>query len=98
MPRKPSLPRYLRTTARWPLGIGLTAWAYMWRTTPIYRRELDGSWPSDGPPAIDARLTREDVQCPEDGAGPLFRRRYRAAVAGASTTAARLMDELKADP
>ena len=28
MPRKPSLARRLRTTARWPLGIAFTTWAY----------------------------------------------------------------------
>jgi hypothetical protein len=98
MPRKPSLPRRLRTTARWPLGIALTSWAYMWRTTPIYRRELDGSWPSDGPPRIDADVTDEEFQRPEDGAGPLFRRRYRAGIVGAASTATALMHEIQADP
>jgi hypothetical protein len=98
MRRKPSLPNRLRTTARWPLGIALTSWAYMWRTTPIYRRELDGSWPTDGPPAIDAPASAQDFQRPEDGAGPLFRRRYRASIADTATTPAALMSELKADP
>jgi hypothetical protein len=98
MPRKPSLPRRLRTTARWPLGIALTSWAYMWRTTPIYRREVDGSWPSDGPPAIDAQVSDEDFQRPEDGAGPLFRRRYCASITGTASTATALMREFKADP
>jgi hypothetical protein len=98
MPRTPSLPRRLRTAARWPLGIAITSWAYMWRTTAIYRHELDGSWPSDGPPPIDAHVTHADFQRPEDGAGPLFRRRYRASIAGAATTAAALMREIKADP
>ena len=98
MPGKPSLPHRLRTTARWPLGIAITAWAYMWRTTPIYRRNVDGSWPADGPPAIDANVTRTDFQRPEDGAGPLFRRRYRASMAHTAISAKTLMSELKADP
>jgi Domain of unknown function (DUF1990) len=70
----------------------------MWRTTPIYRHERDGSWPSDGPPTIDTQVTRDDFQLPEDGAGPLFRRRYRASIAGAASTATALMGEIKADP
>jgi hypothetical protein len=70
----------------------------MWRTTAIYRHELDGSWPLDGPPSIEAHVTRADFQRPEDGAGPLFRRRYRASIAGSATTAAALMGEIKADP
>jgi hypothetical protein len=98
MPREPSLPRRLRTAARWPLGIALTSWAYVWRTTPIFRRELDGAWPADGPPPVGANVARDEFQRPEDGAGPLFRRRYRASIAAAGTTAAALMSELKADP
>jgi hypothetical protein len=40
----------------------------------------------------------DGVQRPEDGAGPLFRRRYRARVSGALLDAATLMTKLKADP
>ena len=43
----PVPPRRVVTSARWPAGIALTAWSYMWRTTPIHRRELDGSWPAE---------------------------------------------------
>jgi hypothetical protein len=92
------MPSRLATTLRWPVGIAMTSWSYMWRTTPIRRRELDGSWPDDGPPPVDAAVSRAEVQRPEDGAGPLFRRRYRARVHGADTGAVALMDDIQADP
>ena len=34
-----SLARRAGTAARWPVGIVLTSWHYMWRTTPLHRRE-----------------------------------------------------------
>jgi hypothetical protein len=70
----------------------------MWRTTPMWRSQRDGEWPADGPPAVDPRLPLTGVQRPEDGAGPLFRRRYRAQVSGAQFDAATLMARLQADP
>jgi hypothetical protein len=83
---------------RWPLGVLLTGWAYMWRTTPMWRREIAGRWPDDGPPAFDAALSRDGVQLPEDGAGPLFRRRYRARIAHADGDAEALIAQAKANP
>src|SRR5262249_6557905 len=65
---------------------------------PIHRSERDGAWPADGPPPVDDAIDRDGFQRPEDGAGPLFRRRYRARIAGASATAAELMREIKRDP
>jgi hypothetical protein len=82
----------------WPFGVLLTAWSYMWRTTPMWRSERDGVWPADGPPAVDPRISLAGVQRPEDGAGPLLRRRYRARVSGAQVDAATLMEQLQADP
>jgi hypothetical protein len=98
MPPAPNLALRAKTAARWPLGIALTAWSYMWRTTPTYRRELAGSWPEDGPPAVDPTVSRDEVQRPEDGAGPLLRRRYTARIRGAEVTAAELMRRVQKDP
>ena len=75
--------------------IALTSWSYVWRTTVIHRRELDGSWPEDGPPPIDVPVSRDEVQRPEDGAGPLFRRRYTARIRCARLTAAALMRDVQ---
>jgi hypothetical protein len=94
----PTASNQLATPLRWPLGIAMTSWSYMWRTTPIWRRELEGSWPEDGPPPVDTAVSRADVQRPEDGAGPLFRRRYHARIHGPDTGAVRLMEEIQADP
>jgi hypothetical protein len=80
MPRRPSLPRRLRTAARWPLGIGLTSWRYMWRTTPLHRSEEPGEPATDGPPELPEGALRDEVQLPANGAGPLFHRVYRARI------------------
>ncbi|MDQ3850980.1 MAG: DUF1990 domain-containing protein [Actinomycetota bacterium] len=98
MPRPPTLPRGLLVAARWPVGIVVTGWAYLWRTTPMHRGERDGAWPQDGPPEVSTRVRLDGVQRPEDGAGPLFRRRYRARVRQAGWSAAELMRQIQADP
>ena len=63
VPKRPPLARRLATAARWPVGIGLTSWSYMWRTTPMHRREEAGT------------LEDDEVQPASAGAGPLFHRR-----------------------
>jgi hypothetical protein len=80
MPRRPSLGRRLATAARWPVGIALTSWSYMWRTTPMHRREEIGAVDDDRPPPLPAGVSAEEVQYPGDGAGPLFHRRYAITV------------------
>jgi len=85
-------------TLRWPVGVVLTGWAYMWRTTPIWRHNTDGAWPADGPPPFADDVSREGVQRPEDGAGPLFRRRYRARIVDAGANAEALIADAQADP
>jgi hypothetical protein len=76
MPRRPPLARRLATAARWPIGVALTSWSYMWRTTPMHRREELGDAAEDGPPPLPAGVSDEELQRPADGAGPLFHRRY----------------------
>jgi hypothetical protein len=90
--------RRVITSARWPLGIALTAWNYMWRTTVIHRREVAGTWPDDGPPPVGTAVSMAGVQRPEDGAGPLFRRRYTARICDAEIGADELMRRVQADP
>jgi hypothetical protein len=89
---------HLTNVFRWPVGVLMTSWSYMWRTTPIRRREVDGAWPADGPPDVDPTVSRARVQRPEDGEGPLFRRRYRARISDARVPAAVLMEAIQADP
>jgi hypothetical protein len=97
MPRRPSLPRRLRTASRWPVGIALTSWRYMWRTTPFHRSETEGSLPHDAPPDLPDGVSRDEIQDPADGAGPLFHRVYRARIRGEWSPDA-LVSRIAADP
>jgi len=87
------------TAATWPGGIALTAWDYMWRSTPLHRSEhLVGpdsgrSWPAVGSPSL-----REAVQGTEDGYGPLFHRRYRTRIREATVRPEELMTALQTNP
>src|SRR5215208_8055918 len=78
MPRREPLPRRLRTTARWPVGVTLTSWRYMWRTTPFHRSEIEGSLPADAPPELPGGVSRDEVQLA--GVGALFHRVYRGLI------------------
>jgi hypothetical protein len=80
VPKRPSPARRLATAARWPVGIGLTSWSYMWRTTPMHRREEIGDLANDAPADLPSGVATDEVQHASDGAGPLFHRRYSALV------------------
>jgi|SRR5215218_2848108 hypothetical protein len=97
MPRRPSLPRRLRTAARWPPGVLLTSWRYMWRTTPFHRSEVAGDPAVDAPPELPAAVRRDEVQHPSAGAGPLFHRVYRARIRAARVEPAELVGCIVAD-
>jgi hypothetical protein len=88
----------MTTALRWPVGVSLTSWRYLWRTTPLYRSERTGSWDEDAPPPLADDVDHRDVQWPRDGSGPHFRRRYSVRIAGSDLTAEELLERLKADP
>jgi hypothetical protein len=92
------LARSMATASRWPVGVLLTSWRYMWRTTPMHRSEEPGSWPEDAPPPLPDGLVDDDVQRLGHGAGPLFHRRYRAHIRDSSVSADELMARLQRDP
>jgi Domain of unknown function (DUF1990) len=98
MPKRPSATRRWLTAATWPAGIALTAWDYMWRSTPLHRSErLEGpnSWrPATG---VDAQSLSEEIQRPEKGYGPLFHRRYRTWIRDAAIDAEEIMSVLQAN-
>jgi uncharacterized protein (UPF0548 family) len=98
MPRRAALPRPFITAAVWPVGVGLTSWHYMWRTTPLHRRELAGSLEEDGPPPLPAEVSHDAVQLAENGVGALFHRRYRARLRGGRLSAEQLIASVMADP
>jgi hypothetical protein len=100
MPRSSKLPltRSAAIAARWPLGLALTSWRYLWRTMPLYRAEEQGSWANDAPPPLPEGSMDDEAQRVVDGVGPLFHRRYQADISGASLSPEELMARLHADP
>ena len=98
MPRSLPLSRRLSTAARWPVGVMKTGWDYMWRTTPMHRREEEGSAPDDVPPPLPPGTDRADVQGVEDGVGPLIHRSYVTRVREADLTASELISTFARRP
>jgi uncharacterized protein (UPF0548 family) len=93
-----TLVRRFATATRWPVGVALTSWRYLWRTTPLYRREEEGNLAEDGPPSLPAGIDRSGVQGLADGAGPLYHRRYEAVIRASRLSASELVEQLSADP
>jgi Domain of unknown function (DUF1990) len=99
MPRHIPLTRRWLTAATWPAGIALTAWDYMWRSTPLHRSErLVEPDSCRFRPAVLSPSLREDIQGTEDGYGPLFHRRYRTRIREATVRPEELMTVLQANP
>jgi len=94
VPRRPPLSRRLTTAARWPVGVGLTGWRYLWRLTPVDRREWSDSAPGDGPPRLPEGT---DLQRPEDGAGPSIHRLYRLRIRDSALTPTQLIAAIAGD-
>jgi hypothetical protein len=92
------LGRRAGTVARWPLGMGLASWRYMWRTSPLHRVDEDGTPEEDLPPPLPDHLDDGCVQGVRDGFGPLYRRRYGVRIEGSSLTAEQLMAKIAAKP
>jgi hypothetical protein len=98
VPNRLSPARRLSTAALWPLGIGLTSWHYMWRTTPMHRSERVGS-AADRAPSLPGSFSHsQDLQLPENGVGPLFHRIYRARIRDAALSARDVIDRIETDP
>jgi len=83
---------------RWPLGVVLASWRYMWSITPVHRWVMTGSWPEDAPPAFPAGFDHSDLQGWEEGVGPLLHRIYRtrltASPMGPRELIARLVEDM----
>jgi uncharacterized protein (UPF0548 family) len=69
----------------------------MWSTTPVHRWEMSGSWEADAPPPLPAATDPEELQTPEEGAGPLIHRIYRTRIVGSGTTPEQLMARMAAN-
>jgi hypothetical protein len=90
--------RHVGAIVTMPVGVALTSWSYIWRITPIHRRELAGSLATDGPPPLPPGVSTEDVQHPGDGSGPLFHRTYTGLFRGARLRPEELIERLAEDP
>ena len=98
MPRRPNAARRWLTATTWPVGMVLTSWDYLWRSTPMHRREAERSGVAAvGAPDYPEGLTQEEVQPACDGAGPLFHRRYRTRVRETDAAPEELMRALQAN-
>ena len=82
---------------RWPIGLLLITWRYMWRVTPVYRRDEEGG-PDDLPPALPDGVDARDVQGIGDGVGPLLHRLYAVRVAEPRRSPEDLVAQLAARP
>jgi uncharacterized protein (UPF0548 family) len=98
MSGRPSIGRRLAIAASWPVGVSLTAWHYMWRTTPLHRRQHSGREPDDLGPPLPPGVSRRDLQAADDGVGPLFHRRYVARIANPALGAEELVARITSDP
>lgn len=85
------------TAARWPFGVALTSWRYLWETTPVHRWELTGTWSEDAPPILPGGVDPKGIQRPEDGTGPLVHRLYRTVIVGSSLSAEGLLRRIGED-
>jgi Domain of unknown function (DUF1990) len=98
MPAPVPLHRRLATAATWPAGVLLTSWFYVWRTTPIHRREFDGTPERDLPPPLPPGVPAEEIQLPRDGSGPVFHRVYTGRVLDSSHGPEALIAEIARNP
>jgi Domain of unknown function (DUF1990) len=96
VPRRPSLFRRLTTATRWPVGIALTSWHYMWRTTPFHRSEVIDEGAPD-PPPLPAGVDRTELQGANDGAGPYFHRIYRTRIRDTDVSPEALVSRIAQD-
>src|SRR5687767_5382959 len=98
MPRRLTFSRRALTAARWPVGVLKTGWDYLWRTTPMDRRDEDGTVDDDMPPPLPRDVDLSDHQGIEDGYGPLMHRCYIARIKDAELSAKELIDKFAGVP
>jgi Domain of unknown function (DUF1990) len=75
---------------RWPLGIALVSWRYMWRTTPLHRSEEAGGREDLPDPVEGATASR--LQPLAAGTGPMLHRTYTVRITGSDMKPPALID------
>ncbi|NSC20083.1 DUF1990 family protein [Streptomyces albus subsp. chlorinus] len=96
-PGRPSPRRRIGTLLRFPLGVLLVSWQYMWRVTALHRSEVAGD-SGDLPPPLPAALVDDLTKTLTDGVGPMFHRRFSVRVRGAWMSADALIAAIAANP
>lgn len=89
--------RELGIIARWPLGIALVSWRYMWRIVPVHRAGGDGG-DGDLPDPVPAEYRDDRLGPVEDGVGPMLHRRYCVVIEGAEACARDLIGAFGNEP
>jgi hypothetical protein len=82
---------------RWPIGLLLISWRYLWRVTPVYRREEEGD-AGDLPPALPDDVETDDVQGLAAGYGALLHRCYTVRVENPRVGPEQAVERLATDP
>ncbi|MER7201216.1 DUF1990 family protein [Streptomyces sp. CB01635] len=81
---------------RFPMGVLLVSWEYMWRVTALHRTEGSGD-AGDLPPPLPAAHVDEFTKPLADGVGPMFHRRFSVRIEGAAMGPEELIDAVAAD-
>src|SRR5690349_7201101 len=96
-PIDPSAAARSDIVARWPLGIALVSWRYLWRVVVVHRADQDGDG-SDLPDPVPVEYQDDQLLRVEDGVGPMLHRRYRVLADGGSACARELIAAFGGEP
>ena len=86
----------LRTAARWPAGITIVSWRYLWRTIPLHRSEGTGTHADLPDLPYDSSEFTDRHQPLDAGVGPMLHRSYAVRIAGSSMAPSALIDLVSA--
>ena len=82
---------------RWPVGLALVSWRYMWRTTPLHRSEETGTAADLPQPASQDTEPGDRRQGLPAGSGPMLHRCYGARIVDSRMTPSALIDTIAAN-
>ncbi len=91
-----SRPAQLGIVLRWPLGIAVVSWRYMWRTIPLHRSEEAGS-KADLADPVEAPDLAEGLQPAAEGFGQLLHRYYAVRIVNSPMSPHDLIDTVAAN-
>ena len=95
--RAGSLRQRVGIVLRWPIGLVLISFRYIWRVTAVYRQDEPGG-PEDLPPPLPDDVDRDGIQGLADGYGTLLHRRYSVRAVDPRVDPEQAVARLAADP